>query len=329
MSITECEMSIPEYNGFVLCGKVLPDIALENLLASVPVDDLLKLREVCQVWRDILLRRTFWKNVAERNGIDWNSIPNHIKESDRGWIVFYAACKNKIFRKNFIQNHSGHDQFAYWQKLQDHANNIIVESPPLGIEPLPKDPRYASVVDSAFVFSYDWGVLQQTVPVKQVGLTKEIMRTIIPFQFVATQMIGSRFDCGGCFCVCLCLLDKKGEAIQFNMTDNVIPAGANWIESTCTLNVVKEFERFDEVQYLAILICGKDSQYWDGHFGTKHSRISVSLNCLSSVEAENVTPPTKFVANPQNAHVFIGNFWQNLLPNRPMGRCPYSRQPRN
>lgn len=124
-------------------------------------------------------------------------------------------------------------------------------------------------------------------------------------------------------------MNKKGEAIQFNIIDNIIPAGENWIESSCTLNVLQEFERFDEIQYLSILICGKDTQYWAGHYGTKCSRVSVTLKCLSPIEAESTTPHLKTVANPQNAHIFLGNFWRNLLPNRPMGCCPYSRVPRN
>lgn len=126
----------------------------------------------------------------------------------------------------------------------------------------------------------------------------------------------------------LCLLDKKGEAILYNMSDHVIPAGENWIETTCTLNVVQEFERFDDIDSLAILIFGKDTQYWAGHYGTKCSRISVSLKCLTKVEAEGVTPHMNNVKNPQNAHIFIGDFWHSLLPNRSMGRCPYSRAPR-
>ncbi len=321
------------------------------------------------MWRDIILRRTFWKIVFERNGIDWESIPNHIKENERSWIIFYAACKNRIFERNFILNHSGHrkcvkslkdqtkvlllDQFSvpvqfnHWQKLQDNADRIIVETPPVGIEPLPADPRYSSMVDSAFVFSYDWGALQQKVNLKDVGLTKDVMRSIMPFQFVATQWlagkkiihskiinfrflssIGTRFDCGGCFCVVLCLLDQRGEAILFNMSDNIIPAGENWIEATCTLNVIDGFERFDDIKSLAIVICGKDTQYWAGHYGTKCSRIAVNLKCLSRIEAKSVAPHSKYVTNPQNAHVFIGSFWQNLLPNRTMGRCPYSRPPR-
>lgn len=138
--------------------------------------------------------------------------------------------------------------------------------------------------------------------------------------------IGTRFDCGGCFCVILCLLDKRGEAILFNMSDFIIPAGENWIEVTCTLNVIQEFERIDDIKSFAILVCGKDTQYWAGHYGTKCSRISVTLKCLSQVEAENVEPHINYVKNPQNAHVFIGKFWNSLLPNRSMGRCPYSRR---
>lgn len=228
---------------------------------------------------------------------------------------------------------------------------MVVESPPIGIEPLPTDSRHVGEIDSAFVYSYDWGVLQQKVNLKDVGLTKEILRTIMPFQFVATQVyvwsidvsfpfisksnetlrivifrIGTRWDCGGCFCVILCLLNKKGEAISINMSDNIILGGENWFESTCTLNVVQEFERFNEIESLAILVCGKDTQYWAGQYGTKCSRISVNLKCLSQTEAESVTPHIKQVTNPQNAHLFIGNFWHSLLPNRPMGRCPYRVQ---
>lgn len=64
-----------------------------------------------------------------------------------------------------------------------------MESPPNGIEPLPSDAKYSGEIDSAFVYSYDWSVLQQKVILKDVGLTKDVMRTIMPFQFVATQML--------------------------------------------------------------------------------------------------------------------------------------------
>lgn len=81
------------------------------------------------------------------------------------------------------------EQFDHWERLQNGGNGIIVESPPIGIEPLPNDARYPGEVDSAFVYSYDWSVLQQKVILKEVGLTKEVMRTMMPFQFEATQML--------------------------------------------------------------------------------------------------------------------------------------------
>ncbi|KAJ6632733.1 F-box only protein 6 [Pseudolycoriella hygida] len=322
-------MSIADWNGFELSGIILPDLALENILASVQVNEILKLREVCQVWRDIIQRRTFWKIVCERNGIDWKSIPSRIKEHKRSWIVFYAVCNERIFQRNFIRNHSGHSQFDYWQKLQDGADRIIVESPPIGIDPVPTDAEFMGENDSAFVYSYDWGVLQQKLNLKDVGLTKEIMRTIMPFQFTATQMIGTRFDCGGCFCVVLCLLDKNGTALSFNMFDTIIPPGENWMQTTCALNVIDEFQRFDDIESLAILICGKDTQYWAGNYGIKCTRISVKLKCLSQEEVLRITPHVNYVSHPQNAHIFIGNFWRSILPNRSVGRCPYSRAPRH
>lgn len=63
------------------------------------------------MWRDITLRRSFWKIVCERNGIDWTSIPNYIKEHERSWIIFNAACKSRIFDRNFVLNHSGHRKY--------------------------------------------------------------------------------------------------------------------------------------------------------------------------------------------------------------------------
>lgn len=112
------------------------------------------------------------------------------------------------------------------------------------------------------------------------------------------------------------------------MSDVIIPAGENWLENSCTLNVVDEFDRFDDVKSLAILVCGKDTQYWADHYGIKVSRIALRLKCLSEMEVENVKPHSKYVTNPQNAHIFLGRFWQNLAPRRPMGRCPYSRTTR-
>lgn len=123
----------------------------------------------------------------------------------------------------------------------------------------------------------------------------------------------------------LCLLNRRGEALTYNMSDVIIPAGENWLENTCTLSVVDEFDRFDDIESLAILICGKDTQYWAGHYGTKCSRVAVNLKSLSSIEAESVTPHSKYVTDPENAHLFLGHFWQTLLPSRSMGRCPYSR----
>lgn len=40
------KMSTEDWNGFQMCGYNLPDIALENLLASVPIKEILKLRQV-------------------------------------------------------------------------------------------------------------------------------------------------------------------------------------------------------------------------------------------------------------------------------------------
>ncbi|CAG7717148.1 unnamed protein product [Allacma fusca] len=306
-------------NGFILCGKFIPETALEILLSFVPVSDILKLRRVCQLWKDIVSRRSFWKEAFERNGLNWKAIPNNVKEKEDAWIVLFCALKHRIFTKNFVRNHSGEAQFTHWEKLQDGGDRIIIESPPGGISPLPINPDYASGIESAFVTSYGWSTIRQKIDLKEAGLTPEVMKAMIPFQFVCTPMVGIRFDCAAMYCICLCLLDNKGKAVIYNISDGVHQAGENWIQACCTLNVLQEPQHIKKVRHLAVIISGKDNQFWAGHYGPKFSRISVTAKCLTSEEAETVEPHRIHVRNQAVSDLFSmygrRDFWNEMLPN--------------
>ena len=166
--------------------------------------------KVCRAWKDITTSRSFWKLVCMRNGVDWNAIPESLKEKEAAWMVFYAASKNKILSKNFVQNHSGHGKSAFevlnvflfvnfsiptvienfdnWVVVRAGGERFVVEAPPMGIPPLPSDPRYDGLNDSAFVTSFQWCIQKQTIDLWDAGLTPAVMMTMVPFQMTCVEM---------------------------------------------------------------------------------------------------------------------------------------------
>lgn len=55
-------------------------------------------------------RRTYWKEVYERNGAQWKANPQHIKESEELWAVSYWLLNHK----NLVKNHSGHGYYLHF-----------------------------------------------------------------------------------------------------------------------------------------------------------------------------------------------------------------------
>jgi len=264
-----------DVNGLFLNGKLVPETILENILSFVCVKDILKLRQVCQLWRDIVTRRTFWKDVFEKNGHQWELVPEHIKENKETWAALYRLINHD--HENLVKNHSGHNAFRNWEKFHNH-DSFIIESPPVGIVGLPIDPMDVYPVNRAFVTSFTWGGLQQKIYFNKIGLTPKLIRLMEPFDFVCRLMIGARFDCGGKYSVGLQIFNKNGEVSASNETSGEIQSGSNWTEVCCSLNVASTSNA--NYKYLLVSIRGKDNQFWAGHYGTKFSRISVSLKCL-------------------------------------------------
>jgi len=256
----------PIVNGLLLNGKLIPEPVLEIILSCVNVRDILKLRKVCRLWRDTVSRRTFWKFVFERNEAQWDIIPSHIKERQDCWVALHWL----LTHKDLVKNHSGHDGFKNWKKLESFNNTFIIESPPVGINSLPPKTYYHEKVDSAFVTSYSWIELHQ-----KICLPPKLMDLLVPFDFVCKLMVGARFDCGGEYSIGLQLTNGQGEYLTRNEVSGVIQAGTDWTEISCSLNVTAQYP----AKYLTVSIRGKDNQFWAGHYGTKFSRISVAVKC--------------------------------------------------
>lgn len=101
--------------------------------------------------------------------------------------------------------------------------------------------------------------------------------------------IGSRFDCGGLYKVHLTLTGEQNENVEYKSTEGERPSGAGWEEVSLGL-VVPEGKEDDvkKARFLTVQNDGKDNQFWAGHYGTKFSRISVYVRCLTSEEAEKL-----------------------------------------
>ena len=128
--------------------------------------------------------------------------------------------------------------------------------------------------------------------------------------------VGVRFDCGGRYRLTVTLEDEKGSAVFMAVRRSKLPAGEGWTNVTASVVVSEEDVeklRTKNVRYLVIRNDGTDDFWLDGHYGTKFSRISVQLKCISpsssetdaSRKQENVTvgksPP---VTRPENEDGF-------------------------
>lgn len=80
------------------------------------------------------------------------------------------------------------DGFKNWEKTKGHGRDILIETPPFGIDPLPEDPFYQGMVDSAFVTSYTLAELKQLISLENIGLTLKLMALMMPFNFVCKVM---------------------------------------------------------------------------------------------------------------------------------------------
>lgn len=80
------------------------------------------------------------------------------------------------------------ERFENWVILRAGGNRLKIETPPVGIPPLPTHPMYNGLNDSAFVTSFEWCCQEQKVDLWKAGLTPAVMMTMVPFQFQCVEM---------------------------------------------------------------------------------------------------------------------------------------------
>ena len=80
------------------------------------------------------------------------------------------------------------ENFNNWVIVRAGGDRFTVETPPVGIQALPSDPRYDGLNDSAFVTSFQWCIQEQTIDLWEAGLTPAVMMTMVPFQMICVEM---------------------------------------------------------------------------------------------------------------------------------------------
>lgn len=87
----------------------------------------------------------------------------------------------------------------------------------------------------------------------------------------------------------LTLQNRKHEDIGYKTTNGERASGAGWGEVSVSITVPEEFgPAMQEARYLVVQNDGKDNQFWAGHYGTKFSRISVFVRCLTEAEVRQI-----------------------------------------
>lgn len=99
--------------------------------------------------------------------------------------------------------------------------------------------------------------------------------------YKASFSVGARLDCNGNYSISLELLDKNRMRISSHKKRGVADADINWKEVVSTIHLSQAHAIHSK--YLKIIIRGKDRRFRMGHYGTKLTRISVTVKFAHSV----------------------------------------------
>ncbi|KAG0716164.1 F-box only protein 27 [Chionoecetes opilio] len=173
---------VPEGNGFIFFGQVLPIEMCEEILLNVPASDLIKsVTKVCQNWHHLLTTLNFWLRKVKRDGFHLSaSIEKRLTEEDlcRALRVLQGISSRAWpLNSNLIHNPSGKDRLKHWI-VQHGGNGLKVECPPSGSNAIPE--KAGLPTQHCFVSSYTPCVRSQTIILKSHKIEPWIMDILRP-----------------------------------------------------------------------------------------------------------------------------------------------------
>lgn len=210
---TEPEVRVPydenSSNGLLLFeDKFIPDeLMIEIFCHYIDHKSLKSCQLVCKRW-NLLIQSYIWRKKAELT--IHHSLPI---DEDASWTMYYLICDKKPFYRNLIKNHSGEeglkstevttnrsfyrnryvnfndqdweiesesvDLRSNWNVIYDGGHHWAVESPPVGVPPLPQDPVFKET-NHCFVTSFGLCWKEQIIDLIKEGASDYLMDKIQP-----------------------------------------------------------------------------------------------------------------------------------------------------
>lgn len=163
-------------NGLILSDIYLPEELITQILHYVDVKSLLNCQLVCKRWNRLLQNYVWWKKAES---IMENPLP---KNENIPWCVFYAICKHRPFERNLLKNHSGKEGASkHWKVTDNGGDKWAVETPPVGVPPLPLDQDPELLADQrCFVTSFSLCSKYQCLNFKEMGILPYVMDKLQP-----------------------------------------------------------------------------------------------------------------------------------------------------
>ncbi|XP_011876833.1 PREDICTED: F-box only protein 27-like [Vollenhovia emeryi] len=247
-------------NGLVLCDRYLPVEVLIEILCRADCKTLLSCQLVCKRWK--MLMRHVWHKKTERTlarPFPWSD--------DMSWSVFYLACAKKPYERNLLRNHSGADSLRHWKCLlrEGHANDWVVEEPPVGVPELPPAEPLFKDRQICFATSFAWCNKAQTVVLAKEGVHPYILDTYQP-PIVVSEWYSCRWDCPAVYQLEVRLYNSDNLVMDtFEFNDVLEGEKQNqW------LKVSHVFENYGPgLDTIYFEHRGKDRAFWAGNYGSK------------------------------------------------------------
>lgn len=255
-------------NGLVICNTYLPEELLTEVLCYVDYKSLLMCQLVCKRWNAIICDYVWRKKVEMRIG---RSLP---PDQNMTWQMYYLMYKKNPFGRNLIKNHSGaQGAKEHWQIICDEGDHWTIESPPIGIPPLPSNDPILEGKQCCFVTSYGSCTKSQIINLEAEGLAPYVLDALQP-PILFSEWYGCRWDCAAAYACTVVLLGN-----------NEIPIDSFKIRRLLTGDdqnkwhlVSHEFRNYGPgLRQIRFEHGGRDLQFWAGHYGSKMAGAGVYI----------------------------------------------------
>lgn len=132
-------------NGSYFNNHYIPEEVIVNILSYLEPNKLLYLSVVCKRWCNIIKSDHFWMFIYNKHNLQ--------KAKQLPWYVYYSYFTTGNF-VNLLKNTTGERQYEHWKILRNPRDKFVIESIPVGADPLPCDIKDFNGRTSCFATSY-------------------------------------------------------------------------------------------------------------------------------------------------------------------------------